>query len=93
MQVFLKSATEGEYGANMGFFQQLSGGGFQLHFLGRSDEEKKDFWYSMRFDTDFIKVLKKYGSLPPVTVKDLVAEKTALVEEKNALIAKQNAPA
>jgi len=61
MQVLIKSATNASYGADIGFFQQLPGGGFKFHFLNSSKEEKKDFWRSMRFDADFIKVLKQYG--------------------------------
>ena len=88
MQVFIKSATDGWNGANMEFFKQLPGGGFEFHFLERSREEKKDFWRSMRFDADFIEVLKQYGQLPPATIKDLVAEKTDWKDEKTVLIAK-----
>ena len=61
MQVLVKSATDAILGTNMGFFKQLPGGGFEFHFLGRSEEEKKDYWRSMRFDTDFIEVMKQYG--------------------------------
>ena len=90
MQVLVKSATDGKKGANMGFFKQLPGGGFELHFLGSSKEEKKDFWRSMRFDADFVEVMKQYGQLPPTTVEDLVAQKTDWKAEKTALITKHD---
>jgi len=35
--------------------------GFEFHFLQRPLEEKKDFWRSMFFYADFIKILKQYG--------------------------------
>ena len=61
MQVLIKSGSDGSNGANMGFFEQLPGGGFELHFLGKSKEYKKDCWRSMSFDADFIEVMKQYG--------------------------------
>lgn len=103
MQTLIQAPTDGSYGANMGFFKQLPGGGFEFHFLESSKEEQKDYWRSMWFDADFIEVTKQCGQIPGTTVKDLVAEKAnliakqselvkernALAEEKTALIAKQ----
>ena len=44
----------------------------------------------MRFDADFIKVMKQYGQLPPTTVEDLVAQKIDWKAEKTALITKHD---
>ena len=45
----------------------------------------------MWFDTDFIEVMKQYGQLPPTTVKDLVAEKTALTAQHDDVLAEEKA--
>ena len=45
----------------------------------------------MRFDADFIKVMKKYGQMPPTTVEDLVANLTDWKAVYDQVLAEQKA--